>query len=211
MTWLSGGVRRATGEITTLITMSGDQPRRVRWRLLAARDEQRMVKIHRAIKGADVLEGFVLEVGARWNSFASFDWNLMGVNGFVAVRTAQIQRVDRADRGRIGRRTLELHGEWPPARPPAPLALDRTGALLQSVAAQSPLIVIGYENQYPDECMIGAMLATKNKKLTLRLVSPRARWIGDGQWPFRELTWIEFGGNYEAALAELAGPLPAES
>lgn len=67
-----------------------------------------------------------------------------------------------------------------------------------------------YENQYSDSCMIGAMLATKNKKLTLRPVSPKAKWIGDRQWPFRELTWIEFGGNYEAALAELAGPLPAE-
>jgi hypothetical protein len=184
--------------------MSHDDPERVRQLLLTARDENQLVQVRRGIARSDRLDGYVLGVGDEWTSFASFDWNLMGVNGFVAVRTSDVDEVQSRDTVRLARRTLELHGEWPPAQPPAPLRLDNTRSLIESIVGQSPLVHIRHERNDPD-AYIGAVLRTTSRSVELRLIWKEATWAEVDRWLLEDITWIEFGGRYEAALYELAG------
>jgi hypothetical protein len=156
----------------------------VRQLLLTARDENQLVQVRRGIARSDRLDGYVLGVGDEWTSFASFDWNLMGVNGFVAVRTSDVDEVQSRDTVRLARRTLELHGEWPPAQPPAPLRLDNTRSLIESIVG---------------------VLRTTSRSVELRLIWKEATWAEVDRWLLEDITWIEFGGRYEAALYELAG------
>ncbi len=152
------------------------------------------------------LEGYVVQVGGPRVVLAHLDGDIT-VDGFVAIRLADITRVRPAPNVSLVRRALKLRGEWPPPRPPATLDLRRRRDLIRSVHAVSPLITIFIERCDPEVCSIGVPTGFRGKKLMLAEVTPRAKWWGKPTaWKLGRITRVDWGGRYEQALYDVAGP-----
>lgn len=177
-------------------------------RLQRALDGAEPVRLTRGIRGADVLEGYLLATGPKWTLLATLadDYAL---DGYIAIRTRDIDRVQRHRRGDLATRLLKGRGQWPPLAPDPLPPLDGTGALLESLAAHAPTMTVHVENDDPEVCFIGAPMEWTERAVWIQEVSPTAEWDDTlSKWRFRDVTRVDVGGRYEAALFEVAGPPP---
>ncbi|MEC3977823.1 hypothetical protein [Amycolatopsis sp. H20-H5] len=174
-------------------------------RLRRAREKHQLLRIERVIPRADPVEGYVLDVGTEWVLLATLDPALV-LDGFTAVRIADISVAGKQTARAFIRRALELHGEWPPSSPAGEIPLDHPGELLAALGAGRPLVTIHVERDVPDVCYIGSPGKVGRRKLHLREVSYRAKWDEEtSKWSLADLTRIEFGRRYEQALFDIAG------
>jgi hypothetical protein len=176
----------------------------VKDRLLRALDRTELVYVHRKIRKADVVDGYVLAVGAKWVLMATL--GIGSLNGFTAVKLKDIVRVKRGRTAKFWRRLLELQGEWPPAVPEPEVALDGIHGLLES--APLPLVTIHIEREDPEVCFIGVRVKVTRRWLRLAEVTPKAKWSEFTKWELDSITKVDFGGGYERALFAVAGPHP---
>jgi hypothetical protein len=178
---------------------------KVETQLTRAAEKLELVRLRRDIPGADEIEGYVLDIGVEWVLLARLDPEVF-LNGFVLVKLSDVVRAGKSSSRQFVRRALELHGEWPPARPDWKLSLDDIAGLLAAVAARRPLLTIYVEDDDPEVCFIGAPAKIGRRKLHLLEVSPRAVWDAEPtKWPLADVTRIDFGGRYEQALYDVAG------
>jgi hypothetical protein len=180
---------------------------KVKTQLARAAEKLELVRLRRDIPDADEVEGYVLEVGAEWVLLARFDPEVF-LNGFELVRRSDVVGAGKRHARQFFRRALELHGEWPPVRPEWEIPLDDVSSLLSAVAAHRPLLTIHTEADDPDVCFIGAPVKVGRRRLSLVEATPRAVWAAKPtKWPLEDITRIDFGGRYEQALYDVAGPL----
>ncbi|MFZ1175101.1 MAG: hypothetical protein WAO15_02245 [Mycobacterium sp.] len=180
----------------------------LRARLQRAQHGQEPVRLTRGIAGADVLEGYVLAIGPKWTLLANLadDGTL---DGYVAIRTRDIARVQRHLKGDFPTRLLTARGQWPPRLPEPIPPLDATAALLQTLAAAAPTVTVHVENDDPEVCFIGAPVGWTAGALWMQEISPSATWDDTlSTWRYRDVTRVDVGARYEAALYEVAGPPP---
>jgi hypothetical protein len=176
-------------------------------KLQAAREDRSLVRVERRID-PHPLQGYVVQVGGPWVVLAQLD-DAITVDGFVAVRLADITRVRPAPNASFVRRALKLRGEWPPPRSPATLDLRRRRDLIRSIHAVSPVIAIFIERCDPEVCFIGVPTGFRGNKLLLTEITTRAKWWGEPTaWKLGRITRIDWGGRYEQALYDVAGPPP---
>ena len=177
--------------------------------LRAARRAGELVRVRRSIARADVVEGFVIETNEAWTLLARLD-RLIMLDGFVAVRTPDIRSVrPKAGRHDFPVRALALRGQWPPNRPAGEVLLASAGTVLAGVSDVYPVVAIATERRDPSVLVIGRPIRITGKRLRLREISPRARWHhGTTAWRLADVTRVDFGGRYEQALVEYAGPPP---
>ena len=168
-----------------------------------------LVELRRKIKQAERVKGYVLGIGTKWILLAYMNFEEVRVDRYVAVRLADIDRVKPVKNSRFPQRAMELRGQWPPAGPSEPVDLDDSRGLMASVARQSPLVSIEDENDAPNACYIGTVEQLTARTVTLFEVSPDAEWYRHRRWKLADLTWVQFGGPYEAALYAVAGPPPS--
>lgn len=154
--------------------------RRLRW----AQADGDLVRVRR--RGHLVThEGYVLAVGERWLLLANLDPAIV-LDGFV-------------------RSALTLRGQWPPAPPPTPVALDDTRALLGSVDGRWPLVTIHPELDDPEVCFIGEVQRVGRKTVSLREITPDATWREPREaYRLGRITRVDVGGSHERALIEVA-------
>jgi hypothetical protein len=177
--------------------------------LQGAKDSRQLIKLVRGFRGADDLDGYVMEIGERWLVMANLD-GAITIDGSIAVRLADVVGVVPNASEDFVRRALELHGEWPPAGPTAELKLGRTRDLIQSIAACNPLVTLHIERDDPDVCLIGVPTAFTKHKIKLLHVNPKATWRKKPRaWRLARITRIDYGARYERALHEVAGSAPA--
>jgi hypothetical protein len=87
------------------------------------------------------------------------------------------------------------------------LDLNSDRGLITSAAKASPLITIHVEYERPDVCFIGVPVRITSKSIDLHEVTPRATWRDDRRrWKYSDISRVEVGGGYEAALHAVAGP-----
>jgi hypothetical protein len=131
----------------------------------------------------------------------------ISLNGYVAVRLADVSRVipDRSEA--FVRRALELQGEWPPGPPPGDVDLATTRGLVDLFAALHPLVTVHAERQDPDICRIGVPYQVERGRLGLIEVTPQATWDAErpGVHRLRRITRLDTGQRYERALWSVAG------
>jgi hypothetical protein len=170
------------------------------------------VEVRRVISRADTVEGFVVGVGTKWALMANLNPGVF-LDGYCAVRVADIGQLTRPKRGSFVRCALELHGEWPPVAPPRDLPLGNTVGLVAAAGALFDLVTLHVEREDPEVCFVGKPVEGVKGRVRILEVDPRAKWQAKpSQWAPGRVTRVEFGGRYELALADVARrELPDES
>jgi len=103
---------------------------------------------------------------------------------------------------------LKKREERVPKRPPVKVA--SLEELLQSANRTFPLVTIHREKVDPDVCQIGRVTALDKGWISLLEIGPDARWDKKpSEYRLKEITRVDFGGDYEEALHLVGGPAPA--
>ncbi|GAA4606169.1 hypothetical protein GCM10023107_75050 [Actinoplanes octamycinicus] len=169
--------------------------------------ERRLVRLRRRCDPADRLDGYVMRLADSWLLLAVVDDNIR-LNGFAAVRSADVVAVRRRPTGAFVSTALAAQGTWPPTAPPD-VDLSDLRKLLVSVAEHFSLITLHLEKSLPDMCFIGRLAGVRKRTVDIREVTPQATWHRDPtRWPLRRITRVDFGGGYENALSSVAGDPP---
>jgi hypothetical protein len=165
-----------------------------------------LVRVRRSIAGCDDLQGFVLAWSPCWTLMADVDDGIY-LNGYVAFRTKDVKAVETSgSKGRFKARALSLRGQWPPRLPDPAIAIGCTRELLLSAAKYS-LVTLHVEERDPEVAYIGVPQVVGQKSLSLREITPAAKWSKTiTRYRYRDLTRVEVGGKYEDALFIVAGP-----
>jgi hypothetical protein len=182
----------------------------VRSTLGAVLTDQTRVKIRRSITGSDTVDGFVVATGTTWTVLALLDGSWMALDGYVALRTADITKVEHCGGpDSFVRKVLERQKEWPP-RSPGQLDLDHVEGFVQSLSARFALMALWNETERPDELVVGHIVATTTGSVTALLIDPEASWYDEpAQLPLANVSRIDFATHYNAALSAIGGPPPS--
>ena len=174
--------------------------------LRKAADENTLVRIERGDfeESCPELEGKVLSFSESIVCVAALD-DRVRFNGFEIFSRDQITDIEiPAPHARFYESALRLRGEAIPQ--PPPLSLISMRSVLESVGEIAPLVVIHRETDEPEVCEIGQVTSFDSNTFRLREIDPDAEWDEDeSEFPYDEVTRVSYGGEYEAALALVAG------
>jgi hypothetical protein len=181
----------------------------VRERLRNAQAAQDLVWIKRTRRGWDRREGYVLQIGPRWILMATPD-DRVRPDGFSLLRIKDVATVTRGKgHDRLFRRSLEMHGDWPPQPPAGDVNLAGARDLVRSLSTQFPLVSVFTEQIRPAVCFIGSVTKVTDRAVYMVDVTTQGGWETTlTRRKLREITRIDVGGGYESALAEVAGSPP---
>jgi hypothetical protein len=161
------------------------------------------VKVSRPVEDGRI-EGYPVAIGRTWVLVHVLD-EAVALNGYSAVRLADVVRVRPFDQQRFFRRALELRGQWPPRAPAEEIPLDRTGDLVMAAGAAYPLVSIERERTDPGLRFIGVTTALCDKFVRLVEITPDAGWRPEPRfWSLKHVTKVDFDGGYERALWSVA-------
>ena len=126
-------------------------------------------------------------------------------NGFDIFYRQQITDFDiPAPHAEFYQTALRLRGDALPEPPPVDLSSIRR--VLETASEASPLIVIHREVEEPEVCEIGQIKSFGDETFELREIDPDAEWDeGTTELRYNDVTRVSFGGEYEGALALVAG------
>jgi hypothetical protein len=179
-------------------------------RLRDAQEAQELVWVKRTGRGWDRREGYILQIGPTWLLMATPD-DRVRPDGYSALRVRDVAAVTRGkNHDRLFRRSMELHGDWPPQRPDGVLDLTDTGGLVRSLSALFPLVSLFTEEVRPTVCFIGSVTRVTDRAVYTIDVTTQGEWETTAtRRKLREVTRVDVGGGYERALAEVAGARPS--
>lgn len=181
--------------------------------LSAAHKGARLVTVSR-FGGFEPLDGYVLAVGSQWCLLLVIDRGC--TDGWTCFQTDDVRKVKPVGRKRLARQLLKLDLRWPP-QAEVDLNLDgSTSDLLRSCAAALPeeLLGIAFEAELSSKSTypryIGLPVSWHKKKSVLwHDVNPNGKWDRE---PYKaryvQITRVDFGGRYLAALQRVAGQRP---
>jgi hypothetical protein len=172
--------------------------------LATAMTEHHCVRVRRSIALADEIVGYVVAVGPHWLLLSVSDGAFP--NGWVAVRSKDVELAEPADEAPFMRRGLEWQHNWPPAAPTS--EVDLSGgirALLGSVATAFPMATLYREHQNGASCLVGRPGLLSSNEVEWQEMSPDAIWANHVTvCRSSTITRLDFGGQYETALAHAA-------
>lgn len=179
----------------------------MRSRLERARSTGKGIRVVRSIPGADVIKGYVLSLGPKWVLLTYVDESR--VNGFVALRIRDMERIQPLEQGAFYRKASELAGVWPPALPAEQIDLSTTRGLIENAHAHFTLVNLQMERDAPDVAFIGVPTRWGKKKVWLNEVDSAAIWTDTvSKWAFADITRVQFSTTYGNDLLLVAGPPP---
>jgi len=178
----------------------------VRSRLERAGKADRYIRVTRFMPGAEALDGFVLDVGAKWVSMAVIQSGR--VNGFSTFRLRDVARVSaRRQDERFVEQSLRLDETWPPPGPSFAVPLDSTQSLVHALAVESALVGLHIEYQEPDVMFVGIPTRPRKRRFTMAEITAQGEWDEDlSRWGVDEVSRIDFADDYLRRLATVAGP-----
>ena len=132
--------------------------------------------------------------------------SLLQGNGYHALRVKDLVDVEPETRFLS---FLQRHQTWPPAHPAVDLELSDLRSIVTVGASVAEVVSIYQEGKRPGTLLIGAPIEWTKKSLWLLPVTPQCRWEDHmDQIRLKDVTQIGFGGDYETAVLEVAGPVP---
>jgi hypothetical protein len=174
-------------------------PLKTRERLSAARLARTLVRIHRSCEEGHVT-GYVCSLSSELVLVHVVSDDIR-FDGFQALRLRDVTRVQApAPHAAFVERALELRRL---RRKRAPVSLDLTSiaSLLTTASQAFPLVTIHRELADPDVCHIGTVLGMTATSVTLREITPDARWEKKKvRHALSDITRVDVGGAYENAL-----------
>jgi hypothetical protein len=162
-----------------------------------------LVQFTRTVEEGSVM-GYVLAVGPQFFLLALVDENIR-FNGFQCLRLQDVRNLEvPAKYAPFIEAALKLRGERRP-RIPA-VVVDSIQELLRTANRAFPVITIHRETVAPDACHIGRVVAVSDSEVSLLEIGPDACWDDDAlSYRTREITRVDFGGDYEEALTLVGG------
>lgn len=162
-----------------------------------------LVRIARKLLDRTFSYGFVVAEGKSLIAFHSVS-DRYDLDGHRVLRRADEPLIEHDfERADLIRRALRLKGLTPEDVPW--LELGSMRAVIESVQAHHPVVVIHREHVHPDECEIGTVRMTSDSTYVLRWLDVNGVWDLDHR-PFRydDVTEVSFGAEYETTLAMVA-------
>jgi hypothetical protein len=148
------------------------------------------------------LRGFLLARSKRLTLIHLLNTDVMELNGYCVVRNKDISRARILKPGAFVLRALRLKGIAP--EPKEGLSIADWPDLLRSATSLFPVITINQEIRDPEVCFIGRVVLMTDHSFSLNEIDPKARWSRSRRYLFSNLTKVDFGGGYEAALVRVA-------
>jgi len=128
-------------------------------------------------------------------------------DGYQVHRIRDVRRLQDEPRSGFVETVIKRRRDRRPAK--ARIRLGCFGEVLRSAGRHYPLVTINRERIDPDICQIGAVVDVSDHRVTLREIRPDASWWGDlDDYALREITRIDFGGDYVDALSLVCGVPP---
>ena len=170
---------------------------------LALAGKKILVKFTRSVEEGSV-EGYVLAVGPQFFLLALVDENIR-FNGFQCLRLQDVRNLQvPAKDATFVEAALKLRGEKRP-RIPA-VSVDSVPELFRTASRAFPVVTIHREMVAPDICHIGRVVAISDAEVSLLEINPDASWDHEAlSYRTKEITRIDFGGDYEEALMLVGG------
>ena len=176
--------------------------KKLRKQLTELAEQQALVRIDRKPLDPFNLYGFVLAVSKKLLLLQLVDGHTMTLNGYSVVRVADIRKVELETT--FVPRALAQIGRWPTL--PSDLNLTDWPSLLTSANHCFPLLTLKREKKQPSFCSIGQIERLTRSTAHLRLVDTQARWDDVEKFKLAELTQVEFGDGYSAAIMAVLAP-----
>jgi hypothetical protein len=173
-------------------------PATFRKAIAKAHSSRSLVRLPRSVEDGWI-NGYISLVGAEFFLVCVVSGEIR-FDGFQAVRFADLTKVAvPAPHHEFVERALALRKLSRPVDPK--IDVKDLGGLLTSGAAVFPMVTIHRETADPDVCHIGKVVALTAKTVTLREITPDAKWERKPRrYALREVTRVDFGGSYEEAL-----------
>jgi hypothetical protein len=170
--------------------------------LADARSRKCFVRLSRRFEDSKV-RGYVLDVGPEFFLFALVS-DRIWFDGFECFRIRDILDVELDPYGEFAEAALKKRGERRPAKPR--VNVSSIEATLLSAGKLFPLVTIHRDEVDPNVCWIGRILAVNRGRVSLLEINPDATWdTVASEYRLKEITRVNFGGDYENALHLVGG------
>jgi hypothetical protein len=171
--------------------------------LKAAKRAGRVVRIWRERIDRHALQGVVVSVSDDLVLVHRLS-DAIHLDGYGVLRTGDVTQFESRPRyGSFYQRALTVRRERP--KLPRGIELASMGSAIESASSAFPLFTLHREAISRDTCAIGRLRTVTANTIILRCLTPMAKW--DGEYPryrLSDITLLEFGGQYEDALARVA-------
>jgi len=149
------------------------------------------------------IRGYILDIGPTFFLLALVS-DRIRFDGFECFRVSDVLDVKQDPYAAFAEAALEKRGQPKPKKPE--VSVDDVEALLLSAGRIFPLVTIHREQVDPDICWIGRVLGVNRGRVSLLEINPDATWDSSpNEYPLREITRVNFGGDYETALHLVGG------
>lgn len=164
--------------------------------------KRRFVRFDRRFEDSPV-RGYVLDVGPKFFLLALVS-DRIWFDGFECFRVGDVRGFRPDPHSRFAESALRKRRDRLPQKPR--VSLVSIEELLVSAGRQFPLITVHREGVDPDVCWIGRLLGVERGHVSLREITPDANWEAKPEsFRLKEITRVNFGGDYEAALHLVGG------
>ena len=172
-------------------------------KLAAALRDKTLLRFTRPFE-AGTVNGYVMDIGPRWFMLALVSDGIR-FDGFQCFRLSDVRGLQVPNPfAAFVEVALKKRGERPPRKPRVSVASIED--LLLSANRSFPLVTIHREQIDPDGCEIGRVLQVKDGRVSLLEISPDAIWdVEANDFRLRDITRVDFGGDYEEALQLVGG------
>lgn len=154
------------------------------------------------------IRGYVLDVGPRFFLLAVVS-DRIWFDGFEVFRISDVRRLEPDPYDGFVQSALGARGETLRRSPGVSVASIEK--ILETANRAFSLVTIHRELVDPDCCWIGEVVRVRRGIVSLREICPDATWDDHPtDYRLREITRVNFGGDYEEALHLVGGPAPKE-
>ncbi len=163
---------------------------------------RRLVRFCRRFEEHTV-RGYVLNVGPEFFVLALVS-DRIWFDGFECFRISDVSKLRLDPHQRFVEQALKKRGEKRPRKPR--ISLKTIQDLVLTAGRAFPLVAIHREEIDPDVCWIGRVLEVTPELVRILEVDPDAVWeTTPEEYLLKEMTRVNFGGDYEDALYLVAG------
>lgn len=166
-----------------------------------------LVEVKRRLKHVGRTTGFVVDVSEPLVLFQTLDTDTFRLNGYTVLRGKDISHYRAFAKAAYWQFRAVRHFRLRPSRPIG-ISIVSLPEFLRSVSRHYPLLTIHPERTKPDICYIGRYLSATDQTLLIDDLNCNGEWSGPRRIKLNDITRVDFGGGYEAALAVTAPKRP---
>ena len=166
--------------------------------LRRCREKKFLVEFDRDPRISECITGFVVGFSDSLVLLHLLDWNTFTLNGYIVIREQDITGLSVLGKDSWQSKAARVN-KLNPIQPS--IALSSIADVMVSASKGFPLVAIEKELVANDKKWIGRLARLTKKTVVIRGLNPNAVWIKESKFSLSEITRVEFGGGYEAALA----------